>query len=75
MANEEITLDAIRQRLDLIAHLLLMGLNPAKIASTTDQIALLSSHGLSPAEIGRIIGRESNYVSAMIKNRGKTKSK
>jgi hypothetical protein len=75
MAANERESDALLQRLDLIIHLLLMGLNPAKVPSTTDQIALLSSHGLAPAEIGRIIGRESNYVSAMMKGRNKGKNK
>jgi len=75
MANSETEWLALQRRLDLVIHLLLMGLNPAKVPSVTDQIALLSSHGLSQAEIGRIIGRESNYVSAMIKSRARSKRK
>jgi hypothetical protein len=75
MAKIENDSEALQRRLDLIIHLLLMGLNPAKVPSVTEQIVLLSSHNLSPAEIGRIIGRESNYVSAMLKSRTRSKSR
>jgi hypothetical protein len=75
MANDESHWNALERRLDLVIHLLLMGLNPSKVPAVTDQIALLSSHGLLPSEIGRIIGKESNYVSAMMKSRARSKKK
>jgi hypothetical protein len=73
MATTEEQLKQITSRLDLIAHLLLLSVDKNRLLSITDQIALLEDHGLTPAEIGRIIGRKPNYVSAMTKGKKKAK--
>ncbi len=71
MANEKDRIAAIEARLDLIAHLLVLAIEPKSIPPINVQIALLADHGLTPAEIGRIIGRKANYVSAMMKPKRK----
>lgn len=74
MATTEEQLANVVGRLDLIAHLLLLSVDQSKLPAITDQIALLADHGLAPAEIGRVIGRKPNYVSAMTKGKKKGKS-
>ena len=69
MANEDERMAALEKRLDLIAHLLLLNIEPKNAPPITAQIELLSDHGLSAAEIGRVIGRKANYVSAMTKSK------
>jgi len=69
MANDDERLERIEKRLDLIAHLLLLSVDRNKLPAITDQIALLVDHGLAPVDIGKVIGRKANYVSAMTKNR------
>lgn len=71
MANTEDHLASIVARLDLIAHLLLLTIDRNRLPAITEQIALLADHGLTPAEIGRVIGRKPNYVSAMSKGKKK----
>lgn len=66
VANNDEILTRIEQRLDLIAHLLVLSIPVDKRPPITDQIALLREHGLSAADIGRIIGRKANYVSAVV---------
>jgi hypothetical protein len=48
-------------------------IDPRKIPTIGDQVGLLADRGLSPSEIGKIVGREANYVSASLKNRKKVK--
>ena len=75
MAIEKTEFEQLRDRLDLIAHLLCLLVDQNRIPAISDQIALLATHGLSGAEIGRIVGREPNYVSASInqqRKKGKT---
>ncbi|MBB5063907.1 hypothetical protein [Granulicella mallensis] len=74
MARENTEFEQIRDRLDVIAHLLCLLVDQNKIPAISDQIALLATHGLSGAEIGRIVGREANYVSASM-NQQKKKGK
>jgi hypothetical protein len=57
-------LDGIARRLDAIIALLLRSNSP----STSDQIKTLSSIGFKPPEIGRIVGKEPNYVGAVLSN-------
>jgi len=66
--------ERLEKKLDLIIHLLCLLVDQNKMPSIADQIALLASRGLAPAEIGRIVGREANYVSASIKNKKKGKN-
>jgi hypothetical protein len=65
MAIQEDKLARIEKQLELIAHLLLLAIRPDQRPSINEQVALLREHGLTPAEIGRIIGRKANYVSAV----------
>lgn len=73
MAKERTEFEQLRDRLDLIAHLLCLLVDQNKAPSITDQIALLASHGLTQADIGRVVGREANYVSAVVNKIKKVK--
>jgi hypothetical protein len=70
-ADIDASLERLEAKLDLVAHLLLLAVQPEKSPNITEQIAILRAHGLTPAEIGKVIGRKANYVSAM----GKTTKK
>ncbi len=72
MAISTDSAERLERKLDLISHLLCLLVDRDRAPSITDQIGILASHGLAPAEIGRIVGREANYVSASLK---KTKGK
>lgn len=74
MATIEKSTDPIEKRLDLIILLLSLLVDHKNLPTISDQIGLLSDRGLAPAEIGRIIGREANYVSASLKGRKKVKN-
>lgn len=74
MAKIKTEFEQLRDRLDVLTHILCLLIDPNKIPPISDQIALLASHGLSGAEIGRIVGREPNYVSAVM-NQQKKKGK
>lgn len=74
-ADVKEALERVEAKLDLVAHLLLLTVQPDKAPNITEQITLLRAHGLAPAEIGKIIGRKANYVSAMgkaVKKGGKS---
>jgi len=73
MATNDAANQALEKKLDLIIHLLCLLVDQKQIPSISDQIAILASHGLAPAEIGRIVGREANYVSASLKSKKKGK--
>ena len=73
MAIEEKDIQAIHKRLDLIASLLCLLIDPKRVPTISDQITILADRGLPPAEIGRVVGREANYVSASLKQRKKGK--
>jgi hypothetical protein len=74
MATSNDASERLEKKLDLIIHLLCLLVDQNKMPSIADQIAILASHGLAPAEIGRIVGREANYVSASLKNKKKGKT-
>lgn len=73
MAISEDHLEAIERRLDLVIRLLSLLVDTKKVPAISDQISLLADRGLTPAEIGRIVGREANYVSASLSARKKVK--
>jgi hypothetical protein len=73
MAILENPLEPIERRLDLMIQLLCLIVDPKKLPTISDQVGLLSERGLTPTEIGKIVGREANYVSATLKNRKKVK--
>lgn len=74
MAITKTEFEQLRDRLDVIAHLLCLLVDQTKVPSIAEQVAILATHGLSGAEIGRIVGREPNYVSAVM-NQAKKKGK
>jgi hypothetical protein len=74
MAIETGVNERLEKKLDLIIHLLCLLVDQSKVPSIADQIAILAIHGLAPAEIGRIVGREANYVSASLKKKKKGKN-
>ena len=74
MAREKTEFEELRDRLDVLTHILCLLVDHNKIPPISEQVALLASHGLSGAEIGRIVGREPNYVSAVM-NQKKRKGK
>ena len=56
----------IIKRLDIIIALLLRFRPNEPEATATDKIAELADLGLSRSEIGRIMGKPANYVSAVL---------
>ena len=67
MATIEEQLEQVERKLDLIAYILLLNLDKKKVPQITEQIAILADRGMSPTEIGKIVGRKANYVSVMAK--------
>ena len=65
-------LDGIARRLDAVIGLLLRSTNSPSIS---DQIKTLSGMGFKPPEIGRIVGKETNYVGAVLSSRSKSSGK
>ncbi len=75
MAIENGIDQTLNKKLDLIIHLLCLLVDQNKTPSISGQIGILAAHGLAPAEIGRIVGREANYVSASLKTKRKGRSR
>ncbi|HEV2619483.1 MAG TPA: hypothetical protein VGU23_06035 [Acidobacteriaceae bacterium] len=73
MAINEKDMQSILKRLDLIASLLCLLVDMKNVPTITDQIKVLSERGLAPAEVGRVVGREANYISASLKSKKKVK--
>jgi hypothetical protein len=73
MATNEKPFESIEKRLDIVIQLLCLLVDPKNAPTISDQIGLLAERGLAPSEIGKIVGREANYVSASLKNRKKVK--
>jgi len=69
MANEDT--HRIEQKLDILIHLQLLAVAGRESPAVAERIAVLSDMGLAPAEIGRIIGKPANYVSAALGKRGR----
>ena len=59
-------LEAILQRLNVLVALQLDSAPEAATGSITKRIHRLTELGLSPSEIGSILGKKANYVSAVI---------
>lgn len=66
--------EAIRLRLDVIITLLLDRV-PDMGITATDKIQRLLAHGLPKAEVARIIGKPTNFVTAITANKQKQKAK
>jgi hypothetical protein len=65
----------IVQRLDLIISLLLDRSMEGSKASMTDKIVKLTELGASPAQVGEILRRPVNYVTAATAMRKKAKNR
>ena len=64
------------KRLNTLISLMLEVASPDETASTTKKVERLISFGLSPAEVGEILGKPTNYISAVMhKKKKKTKKK
>ena len=64
-------------RLDIIVRLLLGGADREKQRSITEMAVQLDDMGLAPSEIGAILSKPSNYISAALntKKKGKGRTK
>lgn len=60
------SLDPVVSRLNVIISLLLDGGEGERPASVSSKISRLGGLGLTPSEIGTIVGKKSNYVSAVL---------
>jgi hypothetical protein len=66
MANDTELLQTIIQRLNILIALQLDATSGGEDNSTARRIHRLAGLGLSPAQIGAIIGKRANYVSAVL---------
>ena len=72
MDNDEIS--SIMKRLDIIIALMLRSSADGSENSMGSKIAALAELGLSRSEIGRVLGKPANYISAVLgakKNKGR----
>jgi hypothetical protein len=53
-------------RFDIIIAIQLTMIRADKVASVRERIVRLAEFGLPPGEIGRLVGRKANYVSATL---------
>lgn len=66
MATNIPELKEIVTRLDILIALALTSSSVANEVSVTAKVKALAGLGLSPAEVGRILRRPTNYVSAVL---------
>jgi hypothetical protein len=64
--SDDKSLAAVIQRLNVIIALQLESLSQSKERSIATRIRKLADLGLSPSEIGSILGKKANYVSAVL---------
>jgi predicted RNA-binding protein YlqC (UPF0109 family) len=69
MENNEKLLQTIIQRLNILIAIELNAAPEAVSKSTTQRVRKLAELGLAPAEIGAIIGKKANYISAVLGQR------
>jgi hypothetical protein len=72
MKRKEEPLDGVVRRLDVLIGLLIESRVDGPKSSTASKIYRLTDLGLSPAEVGSIIGKGSNYVGAVLGSRKKS---
>ncbi len=76
MPNEDLTQQEIVKRLDIIINLLLNHAgNPENQVSTSNRIKYLKSMGLAEIEIGKVVGKATNYVHAVLSREKKGRKK
>lgn len=67
MEMENLWQKEVLKRLNIIINLLLNQVeHPESQISMVERIRYLSSTGLPPAEIGRVVGKPTNYVGAVL---------
>jgi hypothetical protein len=66
MRDENSLSEAIIQRLNILIALQLEAKPQGGAVSVSERIHRLADLGLGPAEIGSILGKKANYVSAVI---------
>jgi hypothetical protein len=71
MNSDYSLLEAILQRLNVLIALQLDAKPEIPATSMAQRILRLAEFGLGPAEIGSILGKKANYVSAVIGSRRK----
>jgi hypothetical protein len=54
---------------------LILDLSEDKELSITEKVKKLSDYGLKPSEIGEILGKKANYISAVMNSFRKSKRK
>ena len=69
--NEDISQKKITKRLDILISLLLDFASDKGSVSIAQKVERLSALGLAPSEIGEILGKKTNYISAVIHDRKK----
>jgi hypothetical protein len=72
MEDEVVTLKAILQRMNIIIALQLEALPQSSSSSIGQRIRKLAELGLTPGEIGSIVGKKANYVSAVVGSKRKS---
>ena len=65
-------LEIIIKRLNIVIALQLDALSDSDLTPTSKRIRRLNDLGLSPGDIGSILGKKANYVSAVIGSGRKT---
>jgi hypothetical protein len=70
MAIDVISNEQLGRKLDILIHLQLLAVAGREQPSVVAKIAVLSEMGLAPAEIGRIVAKPANYVSAVLGKKG-----
>jgi len=73
--NEEQFQKQLLARLDIVIRILLAGSDAEEKRSVADMASTLDQMGLTPGEIGAILGKASNYVSATLGNKKRAKGK
>lgn len=66
MENYGKQLETVIKRLDILILLNLEKTNSISPTSMVDKISRLSNYGMSAAEIAKIIGKQTNYVTAIL---------
>ncbi|MGH9425519.1 MAG: hypothetical protein ACRD2L_04330 [Terriglobia bacterium] len=64
--NQDDFYQQMLHRLDIIIAVQLTMIRPDRVASVSERIVRLAELGLPPHEIGRLVGRKPNYVSAVL---------
>jgi len=70
--EEQTYRERVVSRLDMIIRLLLARSGSHETPTKTDMISQLKEMGLTPSEIGSILGKPANYVSAALSQRKRT---